>query len=668
MAPINPSSSFWSVRTLSDSSRNIRVSSSIRPCWAVSCRSMRCTFCSRSCTRPHTVSIETMPVDADDGSTDDDGLPVVGAVLPTMWIVLALRFWGVGERLVFRRCTLSGRLFGDGCRLLVTASDVPLFSADAEDEEMAILVVVVVVVVVLLVFALLDSADIDLVIALTFVEEDEETVCCCWRSVFGVEDDDTGSFRLADIGWWWSKEPPVALDVATWLPSVDGTLVVVADRSMSRARATLPEEGPTTCVVVELAWNDLEMLDSSCWWCWNSSIHGTLFFSHSRGFGAFASRASSPAGSGITSGLGLSGSDDIDSWLNRPELPLLSEGPPPLAVMDTLPEDAGSPIILLGDEGGRRLGAFARLARMSFSTEVPRSTCPSSTSIRSPTIDLSPLSAISDLGLLPPIPSRSSCCALPLTADLSTELPPFTFCFRPENRFPVTLVIEGDFLIGTCGFLPRTGGGVDFFSSRLSMLLRMSDALFSRLLRGGFSVTTDGGASAVLLSSDFRCAATLLYVGEPPATPMTLPPTLPPLLLVVAIDRTEADMVADDLPPSGGSSDTKLSGNTPTRPRSSPFHQPLSGSSFDRIVMMSPSTSFSSSSLVTPSTPGPGPPPESIAVTPRPPTLPLLRLDDFGDTDSIISTKLDGNTPTRPFSLPRHHPSSTYNVDDLEND
>uniref|UniRef100_A0A182SKG5 Uncharacterized protein n=1 Tax=Anopheles maculatus TaxID=74869 RepID=A0A182SKG5_9DIPT len=427
----------------------------------------------------------------------------------------------------------------------------------------------------------------------------------------------------------------------------------------------------------------------------------------------------------------------------RPEFPLLSEPPPPpppppLAVM--LPVAFGSVvIILLGDEGGRRFGALARFARISFSTEVPRSTWPSSTSIRSPTIDLSPLSATSDLTLLLPTPSRSSV----VLSSLSIDVPPFTFCFSPENRFPVTLVMEGDFLIGTCGFLPSTGGGVAFLSSRFSKLLRMSDALFSKLLRGGFSVRTpvaagDPELSVTLLSSDLRCAATLLYVGEPVTEPA--PPTLPTLPVdsfnesfdpklsfryaaaeadevdvclpnicillaaggrsgfgtcsgsftgdttpgwcrppppppppvttpgvLLASDRTDADMFADDLPPSGGSSETKLSGNTPTRPRSSPFHQPLSGSSFERIVMMSPSTSFSSSSLAGWLTPNDPPVPVraallallSIAVTPSPPTLPLLRLDDLGDTDSIISTKLDGNTPTRPFSLPRHQPSST---------
>lgn len=195
------SSSFWSVRTLSDSSRSIRVSSSIRPCWAVSWRSMRCTFCSRSCTRPHTLSIETVEVDGGETGSVDDGFPVP----PTMWIVLAFRFWGVGERLVFRRCTLSGRLLfaGDGGRLVV-ASCVPLLllvsttvvvaeaavvdedDVDEDEEEMAILVEVVVL--------LLDSADIDLVIALTLeVVEDVETVCCC-RSLTSVEEASVGSF------------------------------------------------------------------------------------------------------------------------------------------------------------------------------------------------------------------------------------------------------------------------------------------------------------------------------------------------------------------------------------------------------------------------------------------------------------------------------------------
>lgn len=42
---------------------------------------------------------------------------------------------------------------------------------------------------------------------------------------------------------------------------------------------------------------------------------------------------------------------------------------------------------------------------------------------------------------------------------------------------------------------------------------------------------------------------------------------------------------------------TKLSGKTPVRPLSSPFHQPGSSISFDRILIMSPSFMVSSSSF-----------------------------------------------------------------------
>lgn len=78
--------------------------------------------------------------------------------------------------LVLRRFTLTGRLFGEGTVAppFGSGSCVPLFSVTAvvdetvpvDDEEMAILVVVV------------DSADIDLVIALTL---DVSTVAgrCC---------------------------------------------------------------------------------------------------------------------------------------------------------------------------------------------------------------------------------------------------------------------------------------------------------------------------------------------------------------------------------------------------------------------------------------------------------------------------------------------------------
>lgn len=89
--------------------------------------------------------------------------------------------------------------------MVVVASCVPLLmvstvvapavvdedEVDDDEEEMAILVVVALVVVLPL---LLDSADIDLVIALTLeVVEDAETVCCC-RSLIGAEEASVGSF------------------------------------------------------------------------------------------------------------------------------------------------------------------------------------------------------------------------------------------------------------------------------------------------------------------------------------------------------------------------------------------------------------------------------------------------------------------------------------------
>lgn len=43
---------------------------------------------------------------------------------------------------------------------------------------------------------------------------------------------------------------------------------------------------------------------------------------------------------------------------------------------------------------------------------------------------------------------------------------------------------------------------------------------------------------------------------------------------------------------------TKLSGKTPTLPFNSPFHQPLSGRSLLKIVMISPSFKSNSSSFV----------------------------------------------------------------------
>ena len=112
-----------------------------------------------------------------------------------------------------------------------------------------------------------------------------------------------------------------------------------------------------------------------------------------------------------------------------------------------------------------------------------------------PVTSLSLLSATCDTLLLP-TPSCASC-----------DWAPLTFCFSPENRLPTAdVAADGDFLIGTAGFLPKTGGGVVFFSSKLSMLFRMSIGvlLSFRLFRGGFSVS-----STVLFSSDRRWAATL---------------------------------------------------------------------------------------------------------------------------------------------------------------
>lgn len=75
---------------------------------------------------------------------------------------------------------------------------------------------------------------------------------------------------------------------------------------------------------------------------------------------------------------------------------------------------------------------------------------------------------------------------------------------------PATVDTDGDFLIGTVGFLLRTGGGVVFFSSRFSKLLRMSEgvllaSVMTRDFLGGFSAVT----SIDFVSSDLRCAATL---------------------------------------------------------------------------------------------------------------------------------------------------------------
>lgn len=75
---------------------------------------------------------------------------------------------------------------------------------------------------------------------------------------------------------------------------------------------------------------------------------------------------------------------------------------------------------------------------------------------------------------------------------------------------PATVDTDGDFLIGTVGFLLRTGGGVVFFSSRFSKLFRMSDGvLFASVMKsdflGGFSAVTSND----FVSSDRRCAATL---------------------------------------------------------------------------------------------------------------------------------------------------------------
>lgn len=56
-----------------------------------------------------------------------------------------------------------------------------------------------------------------------------------------------------------------------------------------------------------------------------------------------------------------------------------------------------------------------------------------------------------------------------------------------------TVDTDADFLIGTVGFLVNTGGGVDFFSSKFSRLLRISDGVLLASvmindLRGGFSI------------------------------------------------------------------------------------------------------------------------------------------------------------------------------------
>lgn len=148
------SNSFWRVLTLSDSSRSSRFRSSIRLFWVVSCRSILLTFCSRSCTREHTLSEVT-------GALPPMAVVLVplfvadsaAVVFPVMWIVLVLRVMGVGDMLRLRRFTLTGRLLA----LLVlvgAASFVPLLLAALSDDEMAILV---------------ERADIDLVITLLVV-------------------------------------------------------------------------------------------------------------------------------------------------------------------------------------------------------------------------------------------------------------------------------------------------------------------------------------------------------------------------------------------------------------------------------------------------------------------------------------------------------------------
>jgi hypothetical protein len=208
-----------------------------------------------------------------------------------------------------------------------------------------------------------------------------------------------------------------------------------------------------------------------------------------------------------------------------------------------------------------------------------------------------------------------------------------------------TVDTDGDFLIGTVGFLLRTGGGVVFFSSRLSRLLRMSEGVLLASVmmsdfRGGFSAVIP---SRDLVSSDRLCAAT--FPNSPPPLRsvfmrfvesfresfepklslryefvvgfgdlMVVLVLLVVMMVFVPIGgRSGRSFVGVakkieifqnfslNFPEfhshSDGNNVTKLSGKTPILPRSSPFHQPLSGSSLLRIVTISPSVSFNSSSF-----------------------------------------------------------------------
>lgn len=140
--------------------------------WVVNCRSIRFTFCSRSCTREHTLSevidpahppmaVVLVPLFVVADSTTIVG-PLVVAAVDVMWIVLVLRVMGVGDMLRLRRFTLTGRLLllvvtGTSLALLLALSDEMAILVERADIDLVItLLLVVVLVVVLLLLVLLE--------------------------------------------------------------------------------------------------------------------------------------------------------------------------------------------------------------------------------------------------------------------------------------------------------------------------------------------------------------------------------------------------------------------------------------------------------------------------------------------------------------------------------
>uniref|UniRef100_W8B1W6 Uncharacterized protein n=1 Tax=Ceratitis capitata TaxID=7213 RepID=W8B1W6_CERCA len=130
-------------------------------------------------------------------------------------------------------------------------------------------------------------------------------------------------------------------------------------------------------------------------------------------------------------------------------------------------------MIFMAADGGRRLGALTRPARMSGKMEARsrRSKSESSTAmVAARRMTTASLWLLVDILLLP-MPSAMSCD----TAVVSLLSVLFVFCLPKPKRLLATPETLDGFFVVTVGFFVSTGGGVIFvFSSRFSKLFRNS--------------------------------------------------------------------------------------------------------------------------------------------------------------------------------------------------